>query len=99
MSSLSKDRLFFEIKYLGPNPIIDLKSLKRLWLELPKLPVLTGNVGNNEPGNGLFNGHKLACGLGPRFFIYKDKRTLLRLDIGFNNEGNSGMYFGVNEAF
>jgi len=33
------------------------------------------------------------------YFIYKNKRTLLRLDIGINQYGESGIYFGVNEAF
>lgn len=59
--------------------------------------VLTGNVGSEE--QSLFNGFKSSYGLGPRFFLYKNKRTLLRLDIGVNNEGNSGIYFGINEAF
>jgi hypothetical protein len=61
--------------------------------------VLTGNVGHDEPEMGLFDDFKSSFGFGPRYFIYKDKRTLLRLDIGINNEGNSGIYFGVNEAF
>jgi len=42
---------------------------------------------------------KSSFGFGPRFFIYKNKRTLLRLDIGVNDEDGSGIYFGVNEAF
>ncbi len=60
---------------------------------------LTGNVGHNESGHGLFNDFKTSFGAGPRFFLYKNKRTLLRLDIGVNREGESGIYFGVNEAF
>ena len=59
--------------------------------------VSTGNVGNEE--RSLFNDFKTSFGLGPRYFIYKNKRTLLRLDIAINNEGNSGIYFGINEAF
>lgn len=60
---------------------------------------LTGNVGNDREGERLFDDFKSSFGFGPRFFIYKDKRTLLRLDIGINDEGGSGIYFGVNEAF
>ncbi len=60
---------------------------------------LTGNVGHNQPEFGLFDDFKSSIGMGPRFFIYKDKRTLLRLDIGLNNFGETGIYFGVNEAF
>ena len=61
--------------------------------------VLTGNVGHNEKGYGLFDDFKSSFGFGPRYFIYKNKRTLLRLDIGINQYGESGIYFGVNEAF
>ena len=60
---------------------------------------LNGNVGDNNPGTGLFDHNKPSYGFGPRYFIYKDKRTLLRLDFGFNNQGGAGIYFGVNEAF
>lgn len=60
---------------------------------------LTGNIGNNADDYGLFNDFKSSFGFGPRYFIYKNKRTLLRLDIGINQYGESGIYFGVNEAF
>jgi outer membrane protein assembly factor BamA len=60
---------------------------------------LSGNVGSSgENSNGLAN-LKSSFGLGPRFFIYKNKRTLLRLDLGINSDGGTGIYFGVNEAF
>lgn len=60
---------------------------------------LTGNVGNNESDGNLFNDFKTSFGFGPRFFLYKNKRTLLRFDIGMNKDGEGGIYFGVNEAF
>lgn len=60
---------------------------------------LTGNVGHNEAGYGIFDDFKSSFGFGPRYFIYKNKRTLLRLDIGINRYGESGVYFGINEAF
>ncbi|WP_066630970.1 BamA/TamA family outer membrane protein [Labilibacter marinus] len=60
---------------------------------------LTGNVGHNESGYGLFDDYKTSFGAGPRYFLYKNKRTLLRLDIGMNKDGQGGIYFGVNEAF
>ncbi len=61
--------------------------------------ILTGNVGHNESGFGLFDDFKSSFGFGPRYFMYKNKRTLLRLDIGINQYGDSGIYFGINEAF
>lgn len=58
---------------------------------------LTGNVGNDE--TSLFNDFKSSIGFGPRFFISKDNRSVLRLDISFNSKGDNGIYFGINEAF
>jgi len=42
---------------------------------------------------------KYSLGGGIRFQIIKSNPTLLRLDVGFGKGGNSGVYFGVNEAF
>jgi len=61
--------------------------------------ILTGNVGSDTPGENIFSGFKSSYGFGPRYFIFKGKRTLLRLDIGYDQFGNSGIYFGINEAF
>jgi outer membrane protein assembly factor BamA len=59
--------------------------------------VLTGNVGNATDG---FNSpNKSSIGAGPRYFISKNNRSCLRLDIGVNSYGGTGIYFGVNEAF
>ena len=58
---------------------------------------LTGNVGNDE--SSLFDDFKSSIGFGPRFFISKHNRSMLRLDISVNSEGGGGIYFGVDEAF
>lgn len=42
---------------------------------------------------------KPSVGGGIRFKLVKDQNTILRLDIGAGKDGNSGFYFGVNEAF
>ena len=42
---------------------------------------------------------KPSAGAGIRFKILKDKSTWLRIDTGFGENGNSGFYFGINEAF
>ena len=42
---------------------------------------------------------KYSVGGGIRYQIIKSNPTILRLDIGFGKGGNSGFYFGVNEAF
>jgi outer membrane protein assembly factor BamA len=45
------------------------------------------------------NDVKYSLGGGIRFQIIKANQTLLRLDFGYGKGGNSGVYFGVNEAF
>ncbi len=49
--------------------------------------------------DNLFKNAKYSYGGGLRFKFVKDQDTLLRIDFGFNDEGGSGFYFGVNEAF
>jgi len=46
-----------------------------------------------------FENPKISFGGGIRFKILKNNPTVIRLDIGFDKNGKSGMYFGVNEAF
>jgi hypothetical protein len=46
-----------------------------------------------------FKGPHFSAGGGIRFKILKDQNTLVRLDAGFGEDGNSGFYFGVNQAF
>ena len=60
---------------------------------------LLGSV-NNEPEELYkFNNMKPAFGGGIRFKILKDKSTWVRLDYGRGKDGQSGVYFGVNEVF
>ncbi len=42
---------------------------------------------------------KYSFGGGIRFQVLKSTPTLIRLDFGINAEGNTGVYFGVNQAF
>jgi outer membrane protein assembly factor BamA len=45
------------------------------------------------------NDFKFSYGLGLRFLFNKDEKVNLRVDLGFGNDGNSGIYFGIEEAF
>jgi outer membrane protein assembly factor BamA len=47
----------------------------------------------------LYKDLKYSYGGGIRFQLSKKSETLIRLDFGFGKPGNSGIYFGVNEAF
>ncbi|MBG8554256.1 BamA/TamA family outer membrane protein [Hymenobacter guriensis] len=46
-----------------------------------------------------FSGIKLAGGAGVRFQFNRRDRLNIRFDYGVGSGGNSGLYFGVNEAF
>ncbi|MBA7530850.1 hypothetical protein ES705_23061 [subsurface metagenome] len=47
----------------------------------------------------LFFYPKFSYGGGLRFRLSKKNPTLIRMDIGINKDGGTGLYFGVNEAF
>lgn len=47
----------------------------------------------------LFTYPKFSYGGGVRFQLIKTNPTLIRMDIGANQYGGTGLYFGVNEAF
>lgn len=59
--------------------------------------VLMGEVA--DINQQYFQDPKLSAGGGLRFKILKEQNTLVRLDIGIGEDGNSGFYFGVNQAF
>ena len=58
---------------------------------------LMGEV--SDANGGYFNDIKPSFGGGIRFQIIKSNPTLIRLDFGKGEDGQSGVYFGVNEAF
>jgi hypothetical protein len=56
-----------------------------------------GEVASTQ-GN-LFSYPTLSFGGGLRFQFIKANPTLIRMDIGINQDGSTGLYFAVNEAF
>jgi outer membrane protein assembly factor BamA len=57
-----------------------------------------GNVSENILEYS-FNNLKYSYGVGLRFLFNKKQKVNLRMDIGFGNDGNRGIYFGIQEAF
>ena len=57
-----------------------------------------GDVANDVTKFKL-NDFKLSFGAGLRFLFNKEEKINLRVDLGFGNDGNSGIYFGIEEAF
>ncbi|MCK5453025.1 MAG: hypothetical protein KAJ16_01620, partial [Calditrichia bacterium] len=46
-----------------------------------------------------FEDLKYSYGLGLRYLFNKKEKVNLRLDLGIGQDGNSGIYFGIEEAF
>jgi hypothetical protein len=46
-----------------------------------------------------FGSLKYSYGGGLRFLFNKKQKINLRMDIGFGQDGNRGVYFGIEEAF
>ena len=42
---------------------------------------------------------KYSYGFGLRFLFNEEEKVNIRVDLGFGNDGNSGIYFGIEEAF
>ena len=57
-----------------------------------------GNVSSNILEYN-FSNLKYSYGLGLRFLFNKKEKVNLRMDIGFGNDNNRGIYFGIQEAF
>jgi outer membrane protein assembly factor BamA len=57
-----------------------------------------GNVANNMLEYD-FGNLKYSYGAGLRFMFNKKQKVNLRMDLGFGNDGNRGIYFGIQEAF
>lgn len=60
---------------------------------------LFGAVADTPNALFSFSDMKPSLGAGVRFKVLKNQNTWLRMDIGKGLDGNSGFYFGVNEAF
>jgi hypothetical protein len=63
--------------------------------------VVFGSLGD-VAGEGIefdFSQIKYSYGAGLRFLFNKKQKVNLRADFGFGKDGNSGVYFGIEEAF
>jgi hypothetical protein len=63
--------------------------------------VLFGGVGNVAENliDYRFDNLKYSYGAGLRFKFNQEQKVNLRVDFGFGNDGNRGIYFGIQEAF
>lgn len=92
-------RGYFKGRYID-NQMYVLTAEYR-WRFLPRLSLaafaLMGEV--SDINQDFFKAPHFSAGGGIRFKVLKDQNTLVRLDVGVGEDGNSGFYFGVNQAF
>ena len=93
-------RGYFEGRYRDKNYMtLQLEYRQYFWWKFGF--VVFGGVGDVAPELTKFtiNTIKYRYGLGLRFLFNKEEKVNLRVDLGFGNDGNSGIYFGIEEAF
>ena len=63
--------------------------------------VVFGSVGTvaTSPDKYQISEMKISYGAGLRFLFNKDEGVNLRMDLGITREGETGVYFGIGEAF
>ncbi len=94
-----KARGYFKGRYIDDH-YYDVQGEVR-WHFAPRF-ILVGFVSGAEVADNIlniFNDIKGSYGGGVRFQISKKSPTYVRLDLGIGRADNSGVYFGVNEAF
>ena len=94
-----RNRGYFKGRYLDHNYLVIQTEMR--WRIMPRLNInafaALGQV--SEYVRDIFTYPKFSGGAGLRFQLLKTNPTLIRMDIGINQDGGTGLYFGVNEAF
>ena len=95
----NRNRGFFNGRYMDNLYLVFQAELR---LRIVKRLNVNGflSVGQvSQSSERFFNYPKTSGGVGVRYQILKSNPTLIRLDFGVNQYGDSGVYFGVNEVF
>jgi outer membrane protein assembly factor BamA len=96
----SRMRGYFEGRYRDKNyMMMQLEYRQYFWWKFGfAVFVGAGDVAPELMKFGL-NELKYSYGVGLRFLFNKKEKVNIRVDLGFGNDGNSGLYFGIEEAF
>ena len=94
-----RNRGFFRGRYMDHTYFLFQTEMR--WRILPRLHLNAfASLGQvSESIRVLFTYPNFSGGGGVRFQLLKTNPTLIRMDLGINQYGNTGLYFGVNEAF
>jgi len=92
-------RGYFKGRFIDDNMYV--LTAEYRWYFLPRWSLAAfGLVGEvSDITQEFFKNPKFSAGGGIRFKVLKSQNTLVRLDVGLGEDGNSGFYFGVNQAF
>lgn len=97
----SRARGYFLGRYIDKQMYIS--QIEYRWRFKPRWTLATfalaGEVANEAEDFFSIKNIKPSFGLGARYKLFKNKDTWLRFDFGKGKDGNSGIYFGINEAF
>jgi len=96
----NRERGYFEGRYRDKNYMtLQFEYRQYFWWRFGF--VVFAGAGNVAPEltKFTFNDLKYSYGFGLRFLFNKEEKVNLRVDLGFGIDGNSGIYFGIEEAF
>jgi outer membrane protein assembly factor BamA len=102
MSSLGGPELnrgYFKGRYMDKNYLVIQTEARLRFLSRLSLNVFASLGQVSEDFVHIFTYPKFSGGAGLRFQPLKSNPTILRMDFGITQYGDTGIYFGVNEAF
>ena len=79
--------------------MVQMEYRQHLWWRLGFAAFVGVGDTADELLNFSFSDLKYSYGAGLRFRFNEEQKVNLRVDLGFGNDGNMGVYFGIEEAF
>jgi hypothetical protein len=94
-------RGFFEGRYRGRHLLAAQAEYRKPINRFFKIAVFgaAGQVASEISQFSLYNNWRVAGGFGGRLLINKKRQLYLRGDLAFTNDGTTGLYFRLGEAF
>jgi outer membrane protein assembly factor BamA len=94
-----RNRGYFRGRYMDQNYLLVQTEFRWRILNRLSLNLFASIGGVSDLTREIFDYAKFSGGTGLRFQMLKSNPTLIRVDLGVNQYGETGIYFGVNEAF
>lgn len=94
-----RNRGYFRGRYMDENYLLLQTEFRWRIMKRLNLNIFASLGQVSEETRDIFQYPKFSGGAGLRFQMLKSNPTLIRVDLGVNQYGDTGIYFGVNEAF